>query len=175
MTKKEQTKQHILATAWQLFSENGYESTSTRDIAKAAGVANGTVFSHFPTKIAILKHSFEKELDEVLEQAALSDNSKTASDRMCHYAKFLFQFYLNKKEFSRELLKEIIWQHNELATQLMIFKRQLINNTKASKIDADVIVDIYFMTLVEGLNTNQSSVDSMLISLKTKLERLNIA
>ena len=55
MSKKEQTKQLILTTAWQLFKENGYQNTSTRDIAMASGVANGTVFSHFKSKIDILK------------------------------------------------------------------------------------------------------------------------
>ena len=174
MTKKEQTKQQILTASWQLFSELGYHQTSTRDIARAANVANGTVFSHFATKVEILKYSFESELEDILSRAKHSDSSTTATDRMYHYACFLYEFYLAKKEFSRELFKEIMWQQNELEPQLKAFKKRLINDNEATALDADIIMDIYFMTLMEGLNQEDSSVDSMLATLKAKLSKINI-
>jgi AcrR family transcriptional regulator len=43
-------RQKILDTALTLFVEQGYHSTSTASLAKAAGVANGTVFHHFGSK-----------------------------------------------------------------------------------------------------------------------------
>ncbi|MGO3799348.1 MAG: TetR/AcrR family transcriptional regulator, partial [Vibrio casei] len=54
MTKRQQTRESILNAAWALFAENGYEMTTTRQIARQAGVADGTVFSHFSTKLAML-------------------------------------------------------------------------------------------------------------------------
>jgi AcrR family transcriptional regulator len=39
----------------QAFRERGYESTTTRDIAAAAGIATGTVFNYFETKEAIVE------------------------------------------------------------------------------------------------------------------------
>tara|TARA_B100002049_G_scaffold207752_1_gene168865 strand:- start:1004 stop:1531 length:528 start_codon:yes stop_codon:yes gene_type:complete len=174
VTKKEQTKQQILTASWQLFSEQGYHQTSTRDIAKAANVANGTVFSHFATKVAILKYSFENELTDILSTAESLDTSTTATDRMYHYARFLYAFYLAKKEFSRELFKEIMWQQNELEPQLNAFKKRLINGNDATPTDADIIIDLYFMTLMDGLNHADSSVDSMLATLKIKLAKINI-
>src|SRR5688572_28151392 len=41
-------------TAGALFSEQGYGATSIRDIAAAAGVAPSSVYSHYPSKEALL-------------------------------------------------------------------------------------------------------------------------
>ncbi len=50
---KEQTEAAILAAARRLFRRHGVDAASTRDIAKAAGVAAGTLFNYFPSKEAI--------------------------------------------------------------------------------------------------------------------------
>jgi len=51
---EEQTRTKILRAAQRLFAQQGYEGTTTRDLAQAAGVAEGTLFRHFATKKAIL-------------------------------------------------------------------------------------------------------------------------
>ncbi len=47
---KRQTRDSILATAARLFLARGFEKTTTRDIADAAGLAAGTLFNYFPSK-----------------------------------------------------------------------------------------------------------------------------
>ncbi|MEM9217750.1 MAG: TetR/AcrR family transcriptional regulator [Cyanobacteria bacterium P01_F01_bin.150] len=47
-------KDRILDSAQQLFSRRGYAGTTTRDLAQAAGMAEGTLFRHFENKKAIL-------------------------------------------------------------------------------------------------------------------------
>lgn len=54
MTKKP-TKQKILETALQLFVENGIDKTSTAQITKTVGVAEGTLFVHYKTKAELIK------------------------------------------------------------------------------------------------------------------------
>jgi AcrR family transcriptional regulator len=49
-----ETSKRILQAARQLFARKGYDATTTKDLAHAAGVAEGTVFRHFPNKKAIL-------------------------------------------------------------------------------------------------------------------------
>lgn len=49
-----QTRTRILKAAQRLFARQGYEGTTTRDLAQSAGVAEGTLFRHFATKKAIL-------------------------------------------------------------------------------------------------------------------------
>ena len=47
---KQQCRARILEKASELFAARGFEATTTRDIALAAGVAAGTVFNYFPSK-----------------------------------------------------------------------------------------------------------------------------
>jgi len=49
-----QTRVRILQAAQRLFASQGFDGTTTRDLAQAAGVAEGTLFRHFPNKKAIL-------------------------------------------------------------------------------------------------------------------------
>jgi AcrR family transcriptional regulator len=51
---KEATRQAILNATHTLLRERGWENVGTRDIASAAGIANGTLFNYFPTKEAIV-------------------------------------------------------------------------------------------------------------------------
>jgi len=50
---KQATRQAILETAQKLFSQQGFEAATTRDIARAAGIGIGTLFNYFSTKEAI--------------------------------------------------------------------------------------------------------------------------
>jgi len=48
--QKERTRRKLLAAARSLFAQQGIGATRTVDVARAAGVAHGTVFTHFPTR-----------------------------------------------------------------------------------------------------------------------------
>ncbi|MDB9374381.1 TetR/AcrR family transcriptional regulator [Nodularia sphaerocarpa] len=49
-----QTRTRILQAALKLFASKGFDGTTTRDLAQAAGVAEGTLFRHFANKKSIL-------------------------------------------------------------------------------------------------------------------------
>ena len=51
---KAATRQRILEAARQLFAAKGFEASTTRDIADAAGIASGTLFNYFAAKEVIL-------------------------------------------------------------------------------------------------------------------------
>jgi AcrR family transcriptional regulator len=48
--KKEQTRQLIADTAWQLFADRGFDQVTVAEVAREAMVAPATVFNYFPTK-----------------------------------------------------------------------------------------------------------------------------
>ncbi|HBE47363.1 MAG TPA: TetR/AcrR family transcriptional regulator, partial [Cyanobacteria bacterium UBA11369] len=48
------TRTRIIKAAQRLFARQGFDGTTTRDLAIAAGVAEGTLFRHFANKKAIL-------------------------------------------------------------------------------------------------------------------------
>lgn len=54
----ENKKNKILKTALRLFARNGLRETTTSQIAREAGVANGTLFHYFPTKDDIIDTLF---------------------------------------------------------------------------------------------------------------------
>jgi AcrR family transcriptional regulator len=51
---KTATRQRILHAARQLFATSGFDASTTRAIADAAGIATGTLFNYFTSKEAIL-------------------------------------------------------------------------------------------------------------------------
>ena len=48
--KKQQTRRHIAQAARRLFTERGFEAVTVADVARAADVAQKTVFNYFATK-----------------------------------------------------------------------------------------------------------------------------
>jgi AcrR family transcriptional regulator len=48
------TRDKILKAAQKLFARNGYDGTTTKELAEKAGIAEGTLFRHFTNKKAIL-------------------------------------------------------------------------------------------------------------------------
>ncbi len=47
-------RQHILEAATRVFAERGYDRATVRAVAKAAGIADGTVYNYFENKEALL-------------------------------------------------------------------------------------------------------------------------
>lgn len=54
LSPEESTRARILSQALRLFASQGYEGTSTKALAQAAQVAEGTLFRYFANKKAIL-------------------------------------------------------------------------------------------------------------------------
>lgn len=52
----EETRALLARTALALFAKQGYVATSTRQVAQEAGVSEGLIFHHFPTKLDLLLH-----------------------------------------------------------------------------------------------------------------------
>ncbi len=58
------TRQQAIRVALQLFTEQGYEATSLRQIADALGINKASLYYHFPSKEAILHAAFEQRGSE---------------------------------------------------------------------------------------------------------------
>jgi AcrR family transcriptional regulator len=75
---KEATRDRIVAVALQLFQSKGFDATTTREIARRAGIAEGTVFNYFPTKDDIALHFFEREVDHAIATVRGQDRLRRA-------------------------------------------------------------------------------------------------
>ncbi len=70
------TKEKIFDVALDLFSKKGYDSVSLREIAEEVGIKKSSIYSHYPSKEAILISIFEYftdlfEYDELLNSKEL--------------------------------------------------------------------------------------------------------
>src|SRR5713226_8934393 len=52
------TRQRLVRAALELFSTRGYEATTTAEIARKAGVAEGTIYRHFQSKQHLLNELY---------------------------------------------------------------------------------------------------------------------
>lgn len=67
---REASRKRILDAAIKRFSRQGYASTSIRDIAREAGLAQGLLYSHFRGKEDLLRALFRRSMDDVRESFA---------------------------------------------------------------------------------------------------------
>ena len=81
--KKKEVRQAILDSAYDLFSERGYHSTTLQDIAEFAGVGVSSLYSYFPSKLHLLYAVFEPWYkDELTELERRVLRLKSPRDRL---------------------------------------------------------------------------------------------
>jgi AcrR family transcriptional regulator len=71
----------LIAAAAALFAAKGFNGTTTKEIAKAAGVSEALVFKHFPTKRALYAAILAEKVtvDQLLE--TIAESAKKRDDR----------------------------------------------------------------------------------------------
>ncbi len=82
--KKQQTRQHIAETARRLFAERGFERVTVAEVARAADVAEQTVYNYFPTKEDLVYwrlESFEEGLLSAVRDRAEGESVPAAFGR----------------------------------------------------------------------------------------------
>ncbi|HEX8174917.1 MAG TPA: TetR/AcrR family transcriptional regulator [Pyrinomonadaceae bacterium] len=71
---KQEIRERIVKAALSLFQTKGFDATTTKAIARKAGIAEGTVFNYFKSKDDIALHFFEQEVDQAM--AAVRENPR---------------------------------------------------------------------------------------------------
>ena len=111
------TKEKIFDVSLDLFSKKGYDSVSLREIAENVGIKKSSIYSHYPSKEAILMDIFEYftnqfEYDELLNSKDLllsQDNEILLENPE--------QFY----HMGSEAIKEMLSQERNLKIWKLIF------------------------------------------------------
>ncbi len=105
MSKPNETRSNIMNVALKLFSEQGYYSTTTKQIANEAGVNEVTIFRNFKTKGNLFQETtqnYVKEIhvDEIVK--TLKGNEFSENIRLlCH--KLLDLYYGNMKLYKVQM------------------------------------------------------------------------
>src|SRR3954467_2830108 len=78
----------ILRAATEVFARNGYFNSKVADIARAADVADGTVYLYFKSKEEILHSIFDQNMAEAIQSGReLIKTARGAHDKLRRIAK----------------------------------------------------------------------------------------
>lgn len=154
MKKSEKTKKRILVSAMKVFSEKGYDGTTTKEIAKVAQVSEGTIFKYYNSKLNLMvtgildfmsKFGHElfveslekivKDSEEISFKAVLKRiimNRKALADQYSDYLIVILTEYKNHPEIQALFKKEFeedIKKFFDMLIKLGIKKNAIASNT----------------------------------------------
>lgn len=107
--RKEETLRRIEVEGWKLFSTQGYEATSTREIAEAADIGAGTLFNYFPGKRGLLLHLMQRRLQEATTTALTTMGGRSTEADVAHLFSALTDCYARERRLSRIFVKELLF------------------------------------------------------------------
>lgn len=163
LTEKQKS---VLQASLKLFADKGFDKTTTSDIAKLAGVAEGTVYKHFHNKQNILNSILTPFIKGVIPRAAnefsdeLNSNefdnlngflSYIVRDRLTFavenqfIAKIFIQELFQKPDLNRELVKII---KERLITNIDPIISKFKRNNELIDIDANKFLQYIFSILI---------------------------
>lgn len=104
--KRNERQMRILEAAVDMFGEKGYAATSTSEIAKRAGVAEGTIFRYYKTKkdllLAVVMPTLTKFAAPFLVQAFAKEIFKSEYES---YEGLLRVVIHNRFEFAKSIFQ----------------------------------------------------------------------
>ena len=106
-------RNQILDAAAGVFAEKGFHPTTIRDIAQAAGIADGTIYNYFENKTALLIGILDRMRASIQQDADFSDVNPADVRRFMRA--YLWQPLLalkaNNFELFRVVMSEIMVNH----------------------------------------------------------------
>ena len=158
---RQTTEQAVRAAALELFTEQGFDATTTKQIAERAGVSHGTVFVVAATKEALLVKVLEEQLRQVVASRAESLPSRGGPRaRILYLFDGLFDFYAASPELSRAFLKHIIFftepvaqaQYDEHVARFTTYLASLLAPARNASTLASAILALYLHAVIAFLN-----------------------
>ncbi|GAB5382610.1 MAG: TetR/AcrR family transcriptional regulator [Aliiglaciecola sp.] len=78
--RREKTRELLLSTARRLFSEEGYEQTTTNKLLVASGVSKGGMYHHFSSKQELMEAIYVEDCERVFQRIEEVSTADTALD-----------------------------------------------------------------------------------------------
>ena len=84
-----ETRERLLRAAADVFAERGYDGTRVADIAAAAGVSNGALYAHFPSKADLLVDALRTHGRRLLADLFAADPDRSITDLLLAIGRWL--------------------------------------------------------------------------------------
>lgn len=110
----EDRKAQIVKVATQLFAKNGFKGTTTREIAKKAGISEAVIFKHFSRKEDLYKAIIDSRCSEGTGQSRLISHlkGKKGKEVFKDLAAFLLNEHQRDSSFLRLLTYSALEKHD---------------------------------------------------------------
>lgn len=103
--KKHDKRERIRLAAWELFTSQGYSATTTKQIAKAAGIASGTLFLYAKDKPDLLCMVFQERLQKVSDVGlATVPRESPLLEQLLWIFRGVYDNYSNHQALAREFV-----------------------------------------------------------------------
>lgn len=105
--KDPKKEERICQAATKIFSKKGFFDTTVKDIAREAGIAEGTIYIYFESKKNLLTHIFEKGWSQVISE--VEKNIRPYQEPWEKFQVLLFttlEFFKNDLDLAKVLIKE---------------------------------------------------------------------
>lgn len=113
LTKEEQARRRheIFHQVVSIFLRNGFQETSMREIAQAAGLGKSTLYDYFKTKDEILVYFFEDHLNDMTEEAQKIALQNLPADRRLRQ---IMQKYIENLQANKNLFLKLSLESQRL-------------------------------------------------------------
>jgi AcrR family transcriptional regulator len=170
MKKSEKTKLKILNSAIKIFYKNGYDGTTTKEIAVLSQISEGTIFKYFNSKKELLTKCIDKFIYDFTNEIIFNPLEKIIEDKkdapfeeilkfiiydrtslLDKYYKQITIFLIEAKthpEIKDILLIEIIPKFDEFSKKLIeigINKGEIKENTNNIVTIRSLVSSVFFM------------------------------
>jgi AcrR family transcriptional regulator len=101
------SRERVVTAARASFSEHGYEGASIADIAARAGVAEGTIYTHFSSKRELLEQVIRTFYEPLIDEtAAMLAALSTTNERLRFLIRRQLQAFAQQPDLCRLLISE---------------------------------------------------------------------
>lgn len=94
-----ETRATILASAMQLFAQKGYATTTTRNIAEAAGLSVGLMYHYFNNKESLLQAVFDSVMARIDEAISAVLENNPPGERLAKLLHTIFDLLASEPDF----------------------------------------------------------------------------
>jgi AcrR family transcriptional regulator len=84
-----ETRERLLRAAAEVFAERGYDGTRVADIAAAAGVSNGALYTHFASKAELMVDALRTHGRRMLADLFAADPDRSITDLLLVIGRWL--------------------------------------------------------------------------------------
>jgi AcrR family transcriptional regulator len=121
MKKSEATREKILEHALRLFRKRGFEKTTMRDVAKAAGLAVGAAYYYFPSKDALVLAYYDRTQEA---HTSLAREAMQRADGTAERLRAVLHTKFATIERDRKLLSALFRSIGDPASDVSVFAKK---------------------------------------------------